>query len=295
MRARRRSVIVATMEVADARQRMLAGLTASVRVVDAAGISTSVIELGDGPPLLLLHGGIECGGAMWAPVLAELAASNRVVVPDVPGLGESAPARRLDVDTFTGWLHGVAAQTGLVRPTLVAHSLLGSLAARFASRGTDLISGLVVCGAPAIGPYRMPLGLRYVAVRFALRPTADNARRFQRFALLDAEATRQRDPAWYDAFDAYTRTRAGVPHVKQTMRRLVAAETKPISAAELDRITVPTSLVWGRHDRMVPLSIGEAAAARHGWPLRVIDRAAHAPHIEQPQAFVRALIASDVA
>ena len=44
---------------------------------------TSVMELGDGPPLLLLHGGIACGGAMWAPVLRQLAGAHRVVVPDV--------------------------------------------------------------------------------------------------------------------------------------------------------------------------------------------------------------------
>ena len=135
----------------------------------------------------------------------------------------------------------------------------------------------------------MPLHLRYVAVRFAIRPTLRNAERFDRFALLDVDATRQRDAGWYDAFVDYTRARARIPHVKQTMRNLIATQTKPIADRELDRITVPTTLLWGRHDRMVPLSVGEAAAARHGWPLRVIDHAAHAPHIEQPEAFVEAL------
>ena len=85
--------------------------------------------------------------------------------------------------------------------------------------------------------------------------------------------------------------RARVPHVKKTMRSLIATQTKPIADRDLDRITVPTTLLWGRHDRMVPLSVGQAAAARHGWPLHVIDHAAHAPHIEQPEAFVEALTA----
>ena len=270
---------------------MLAGVGATTRVLEIEGIATAVVEVGDGPPLLLLHGGIECGGAMWAPVLAQLAETYRVVVPDLPGLGESAPAPRLDVDTFTGWLHGVVSQTGLDRPTLVAHSLVGSLAARFAAGGTELIGRLVVYAVPAVGPYRMPLRLRYVAVRFAIHPTPRNAERFDRFALFDLDATRQRDRDWFDAFVAYTLARARVPHVTQTMRTLVAAQTKPIADPELDRIAVPTTLLWGRHDRMVPLSVGEAAATRHGWPLRVIDHAAHAPHIEQPEAFVEALTA----
>ena len=73
------------------------------------------------------------------------------------------------------------------------------------------------------------------------------------------------------------------------MRRLIANEARAIPEAELNRIGVPTTLLWGRHDRMVPLAIGEAAASRHGWPLHVIDGAAHAPHIEQPDAFADAL------
>jgi pimeloyl-ACP methyl ester carboxylesterase len=40
---------------------------------------------------------------------------------------------------------------------------------------------------------------------------------------------------------------------------------------------------------MVPLSLGEAASARLGWPLDVVDEAAHAPHVEQPDGFLRAL------
>jgi pimeloyl-ACP methyl ester carboxylesterase len=291
MRAPTASLIVAIMDVAHLRDRMLAGVPATSHLLEAAGIITSVIEVGDGPPLLLLHGGIECGGVMWGPVLAQLGETNRVVVPDVPGLGESAPAHPLDLDTFTSWLRGVISQTGLERPTLIAHSLVGSLAARFATRGDGVIGGLVVYAAPAVGEYRMPRRLRYVGIRFAVRPTPRNAERFERFALFDFDATRQRDMGWFAAFEAYTRTRARVPHVKKTMRGLLNSQTKPIADADLGRIAVPTTLLWGRHDRMVPLAIGEAAAARHGWPLHVIDDAAHAPHIEQPEAFVEALTA----
>jgi 2-hydroxymuconate-semialdehyde hydrolase len=271
---------------------MLAGVPVTTRVLDIGGIATSVIEGGGGPPLVLLHGGIECGGAMWAPVLAQLAEHHRVVVPDVPGLGESAPAPRLDLDTFAGWFVGLLERTEVERPTLVAHSLLGSLAARLAARGPAPLERLVVYGAPAVGPYRMPIRLRHVAIRFAIRPTARNAERFDRFALLDLDATRRRDPAWYEAFDSYTRARATEGHVKTTMRHLIATQTKPIPPAELSRIELPTALLWGRHDRMVPIAIAEAAVSRHGWPLHVVEGAAHAPHIEQPDAFVETLAAA---
>ena len=271
---------------------MLVGVPVTARKIDIAGVATSVLEGGDGPPIVLLHGGIECGGAMWAPVLGMLAAQHRVVVPDVPGLGESAPVPRLDVDTFAGWFAGLLEHTNLERPTLVAHSLLGSLAARLATRDSSLLGRLVVYGAPAVGPYRIPSRLRYVAIRFAIRPSVENAERFERFALADRDATRRRDTEWFDAFADYTMARAGDPHVKRTMRQLVAAQTKPIPDADLSRIDVATTLLWGRHDRMAPLSVAEHASTRHGWPLHVVDHAAHAPHIEQPEAFVLALAAA---
>ena len=277
---------------AEARDRMLAGLPVTARTIDIDGIATSVLEGGDGPQLVLLHGGIECGGAMWAPVLSRLMEHHRVVVPDVPGLGESAPATRLDTDTFVRWFEGLLQRTNLERPTLVAHSLIGTLATRLATRERGLLGQLVVYAAPGIGPYRIPMRLRYVAIRFAIRPTVRNAERFEDFALLDRAATRRLDPDWFDAFSAYTMARASVPHVKTTMRRLVASETKPVPDAELSRIDVPTSLLWGRHDLMVPLGLAEAAARRHAWPLHVIDDAAHAPHIEQPDAFVESLAAA---
>jgi 2-hydroxymuconate-semialdehyde hydrolase len=224
-------------------------------------------------------------------VLARLARHHHVVVPDVPGLGESAPLPHLDAGAFGEWLTGVAELTGLERPTVVAHSLLGTLAARLATSNCPAFGRLVVYAAPGVGPYRMPLRLRYVAIRLAIRPSARNTERFDRFALFDLDATRARDSQWYDAFVAYTHSRSHEPATKKTMRQLIASEARPIAESELDRIGVPTTLLWGRHDRMVPLSIGEAAASRHGWPLHVIDGAGHAPHIEQPEAFAETLTA----
>lgn len=270
------------------RERMLAGVPVSERRLEVDGVQTSVLEGGDGAPLVLLHGGIECGGVMWAPVLTELARHHRVVVPDMPGLGESAP-RRLDVETFSRWLHALFVRLHLERPAVVAHSLVGSLAARAAIEHGHLMDKLLIYAAPAVGPYRLPIGLRYVAIRFALRPSPANAERFERFALLDLDSTRRRDATWFAAFSDYTRSRATDKVVKRTMRQLISMETKRIADRDLARLAIPVSMVWGRHDRMVPLAVAEHAVRTHGWPLEIVDHAAHAPHVEQPEAFVEAL------
>jgi pimeloyl-ACP methyl ester carboxylesterase len=88
---------------------------------------------------------------------------------------------------------------------------------------------------------------------------------------------------------AYSRARAVVPRCKRTMRWLIPHCTKAIPDDELRRITLPTALLWGGHDRFVYRDHAEAASDRLGWPLHVIDDAGHVPHIEQPDAFLRTL------
>ncbi|WP_328524356.1 alpha/beta fold hydrolase [Kribbella sp. NBC_00359] len=264
-----------------ARARLLRGLAVEERRIEVNGIGTTVLEGGDGPPLLLLHGGIECGGIYWAPVISRLAQDHRLIVPDAPGLGESEPDR----EGFTGWMSALLRLTCEEPPTLVAHSLLGTLALRFAADHGERLRRLVIYAAPGVGPYRMPIGLRAVAIRFALRPSEANMVRFERWAFADLDRVRRLDPDWLDAFTAYTRSRALVPHVKRTMRQLVATGTKQVR----ERIDVPTTLLWGAQDRFVPLDLATTASKRLGWPLRVIDDAGHVPHIEQPDAFVHAL------
>lgn len=271
--------------VEKARTRLLQGLAVDERRIEVNGIGTTVLEGGAGPPLVLLHGGIECGGVYWAPVISRLAQDHRLIVPDVPGLGESEPAGRLDLEDFTDWLTALLRLTCEETPTLVAHSLLGTLAARFAASHGERLQRLVIYAAPGVGPYRMPMGLRAAAIRFALRPSESNTERFERWAFADLDRVRRQNPDWLDAFTTYTRSRALVPHVKRTMRQLVATGTKQVH----ERIDVPTTLLWGAQDRFVPLDLATTASTRLGWPLQVIDDAGHVPHIEQPDAFVKVL------
>jgi pimeloyl-ACP methyl ester carboxylesterase len=85
---------------------------------------------------------------------------------------------------------------------------------------------------------------------------------------------------------------ARTPSVRAANRRLLRElGTRAIPPEELARIAVPTTLIWGRHDRVMRLRIAEAASARYGWPLHVIEDAGHFV-VEQPEAFGRALRAA---
>jgi 2-hydroxymuconate-semialdehyde hydrolase len=281
----------AVQSTADGRRgRLLKGIAVEARRFRVGEIDTSVLAAGQGSPLLLLHGGIECGGVYWAPVMSALAERYRVIVPDAPGLGESTPAQpALDQNAFNAWFAELLRLTCNEPPALVAHSLLGSFAARFAADSRKALRRMLIYGTPGIGRYRMPLGLMVTAIRFELHPSERNNERFERWALLDRDRTASRDPDWFKAFSSYSLSRAIVPHVKQTMRRLIKAGTTQIPDETLRSIETPTALLSGRHDRMVPLRLAETASEKFGWPLHVIDDAGHAPHIEQPEQFVAAL------
>jgi pimeloyl-ACP methyl ester carboxylesterase len=274
--------------VQDLRTRLLAGCVVRERRLDLAGASSMVLEAGEGSPLLLLHGGIECGGVYWAKVIQPLAERHRVIVPDVPGLGESAPFPRMDVAHFVEWAHALLSETCHEPPVLVAHSMFGGLAARFAAR-TLALRALVIYAAPAVATYRMPIGLLLAAIRFGIRPSQRNVERFAEWVFVPPEPSRRPDREWLEALLAYVLACAKLAHVRRTMRQLIGVGKKRIPDEELRRITIPTALLWGRQDRMVPLRLAEDAHARLGWPLYVVDDVGHVPHVDRPELFLRAL------
>lgn len=81
----------ADIGLAGHRARLLAGVPVTERRVEAAGITTTVLEGGDGPPLVLLHGPGE-SAVNWRWVLPDLVRTHRVVAPDLPAHGSSARA-----------------------------------------------------------------------------------------------------------------------------------------------------------------------------------------------------------
>jgi pimeloyl-ACP methyl ester carboxylesterase len=94
-------------------------------------------------------------------------------------------------------------------------------------------------------------------------------------------------------FAAYNVDRARTSEWQVALATLMEQVGAPaLPAAELARIAVPTTLIWGRHDLATPLSIAQDASARYGWPLHVIEDANDDPPIEQPEAVVRALRAA---
>jgi len=160
----------------DLRRRLLAGAPVAERRLDLAGVATAVLEGGDGPPVVLLHGQGGWAGA-WMPVMGDLGRDHRVVAPDLPGLGasrvEGAPP---DAGRVLAWLGELLDRTCPAPPVLVGVSLGGSIAARFAAAHGDRLAGLVLVSMGGlVGKVRIPPPMLLALVRHSLRPTERTA------------------------------------------------------------------------------------------------------------------------
>jgi len=276
----------------DARRRLLAGAPVTERRLDLAGVSTAVLEGGDGPPVVLLHGQGGWSG-MWMPVIADLVTTHRVVAPDLPGLGASeVPDGPPDAARVLAWLGELIQHTCPSPPALVGASLGASIAARFAIAHPDRLTRLVLIGAGSLARFRPAPGVALALIRFVARPSERTQQRFLRQVAVDPARVRALLGDRWEASQAYNLDRARTPSVRAANRRLLRElGTKTIPPHELARIAVPTSLIWGRHDRVMRLRIAEAASVRYGWPLHVIEDAGHFS-LEQPKAARAALRAA---
>jgi pimeloyl-ACP methyl ester carboxylesterase len=276
----------------DARRRVLAGAPVTERRVELAGVSTALLESGEGPPVVLLHGQGGWSG-MWLPVIGDLRTTHRVIAPDLPGLGGSElPDGPPDAARVLAWLDALVRHTCPAPPALVGASLGASIAARFAIAHPDRVSRLVLADAGSLGRFRPAPGVMLALVRFLARPSERTQEGFLRQVAVDPGRVRAMMGERWEASQAYNLDRARTPSVRAANRRMLRElGTKAIPSGELARIAVPTTLIWGRQDRVMRLRIAEAASARYGWPLHVIEDAGHFA-VEQPEAFRRALRAA---
>ena len=273
-----------------ARENLLELMPLTEQRLRLAGIPTAVLTGGLSKPLVLLHGPGE-HTTKWFRIDLELVKSRTVIAPDLPGHGASgAGDGELDAGKVLDWVDHLIGQTCREPPVHVGQINGGGIAARYAALHSDWISRLVLSEM---------LGLEL------FNPAPEFGRALQGF--LGQPDTATRDGLWqycaqnlarlrgelgekWALLKAYDLDRAAAGELRQPQMALMQQFGFPaIEPEKLKRITMPTTLIWGRNDLASPLSFAADAAKRYGWALRVIDDCGDDPPIEQPEAFVPAL------
>jgi len=258
------------------------------RDVSARGARMRFVEAGSGPPLLLVHGYL-ASRLTWDDVLPVLARDFRLIVPDLPGFGESEkppPARYpYTFDAFAESLVDLVAALGLSRVSLCGHSMGGAIALTLAANHPDVVDKLIL-----VGPTVYPSGPDAVS-RLAMVPVVGAVlfkqlygralfRSYFRQRVYGAAATIpwQRVDQLYELFNAPAAREAAYA----TMLSML--DTRPL-VAKIPRVTAPTLVGWGRADRSYPVAHGRRLARELRSARFEVFECGHSPAEECPDAF----------
>ena len=238
------------------------------------GCRIRLLRGGEGAPLLFLHGG---GGApVWLPFMESLAQRFDVIVPEHPGYGGSDTPDWLDnVGDLAYFYLDVIEALGLAKVHLVGTSLGGWVAAEITVRSCERLATLTLSAAVGIHVKGVPKGDLFMWSREQLIRNLYHDQKLADAALAQ--------PVTDAALMAYAKNQLASAKLGWNPRL-----HNPHLHKWLHRISVPTLLVWGDDDKLVPLPHGSAYAALiPGAQLHVIDRCGHVPHVERPDEFVK--------
>jgi len=227
------------------------------------------VEFGEGgTPLVLLHG-LSGSARWWRHNVLELASEFRVLVPDVVGFGRTRCRGPLpDMAGFAEVIAGWMERLGLEPAHLVGHSMGGQIAAHLAARHPGRVRRLVLVDAAGI-------------------PRPLSPRALVRFAADVAPPSRWGDPRFVPVIvgDALL---TGPRTIVRALARILRDDVRAV----LPRISVPTLVLWGEGDTVIPLEHARELRGRiPNARLVVLRGAAHNPMVDRPAEFNRVVAA----
>ncbi len=254
-------------------------------VAEIRGIRTRYWLGGEGPPLVLVHG---LGGAAYnftalGPLLAE---RRRVLIPDLPGHGGTAPLSAVEsLGDLAAHVAAVAEHEEMTPTAVVGYSMGGVVALRLASERPDAVSALALVASAGIVSLTRRAGI-WLELVTALRPgrlvarARDPVARRPNLRLVfgwwGAEDPRALPP---EAVAGFLEAQVEHEDVESAARALRREDPR----AYVDRVRCPALVLWGARDRLVPLEDGFDYARRLGAPLRIVPAAGHLVVGEYPE------------
>jgi pimeloyl-ACP methyl ester carboxylesterase len=250
---------------------------------------------GDGPVVVLVHG-MAGSGATWDLVLPTLSERFSVLALDLPGHGASAKPADGDysLGSFASVVRDLMMTLGLERGTIVGQSLGGGVAMQFAYQFPSRCERLVLVGSGGLGREVSPVlrALALPGVEFLYPVIFASALRDAGRGVLGALRRIGLRPSAYvdqiwQSYESLTEPQTRAAFGK-TLRSVVDATGQRVSAH--DRVAlaqnVPTLVVWGADDAIIPSThAADAAATLPNSRVEIFEHVGHFPHCEDPDHF----------
>lgn len=232
-----------------------------------------------GVPLVLLHGAY--GNWMhWLRNIPALAARRRLLVPDLPGLGDSGAPADLDsaTDHARALIEGLRQIVSAGAVDMLAFSLGSTLACHMSVLEPELLRRIVLIGTGGLGTPHQPPPL--LPIRGAPADRLDAINRHNLAAMMI------HDPARIDE-TAIAITAYGGQRARARLQRHVMPDRL---LPTIRKVPVPIDVIWAEHDLLHPgpeVNVGVIRAFQPEARLRVVEDAGHWCMYEQPQRFNR--------
>ncbi len=262
--------------------------------IDVVGARVNYVEMGEGPPLLFVHG---LSGA-WQNFLENIpyfARTHRVIAVDLPGFGSSPmPPWQISIPAYGRFLRDFCERLGIGRCSLVGNSMGGFIATEVAITEPERVDDLVLISAAGVTwararheaaemVARVGRAATPVLMRFQMQGIRRPGLRRAYFqgVFYDPNSLR-REMLWENVVPALQS-----PGYYDALTTLWGYDIRH----RLEEIGVPTLIVWGRNDRVVPVPAAFSYKKRIGdnAELVIFDRCGHTPQIERPVRFNRML------
>lgn len=251
-----------------------------------------LLEGGAGPAVVLLHGRGNAAST-WAPLLPALARRHRVLAVDLPGFGCSSVPQgtvRTAEEGLRFFVEPVQTVLEELAPgpmTLMGHSLGGLVALELALRGRVPVEQLVLVDAMGLGPTMGHDARLYFRVGPERVARMLGPQRFGRIAPLpDSPVNRRLAALDYELMTVP----GGRPEATRAFNAMVPWVGGVFHRHErLSEVKPPTLLLWGERDKVLPVSLAEAAVKALPQARLARLEAGHSPHVEDTTGTLAAL------
>jgi pimeloyl-ACP methyl ester carboxylesterase len=262
---------------------------ARLRRVELPGAEVNYVEVGEGEPVLFVHGLSGCW-QNWLEQLPHFGRGQRAIALDLPGFGSSPmPSWQIEMPAYGRLLHDFCEKLGIEGATLVGNSMGGLVAAEAATAFPGRFERLVLVSAAGILNTWNPEA-RATATAWAWKTFAPTVSGLAR-AIVSRPHSRQLTLGLFMRYPDRLRADllweqivggAECDGFGDALQALIRYDIRE----RLATIEMPTLIVWGLSDHVVPVAAAISYHRRipHS-RLEIFERTGHVPQLERPLRF----------